>query len=135
MFGAGSATAADALRAGALPALSQFAELLYLTIAVPAVTRCIPLLQRDVIDNVIVVDKVSVLPLAIGLLGWYAWYETDSKFWLYDIYFFDKSEPVDPEMFTDIIGRHFRQPPEGLGFDGSGVAHMWRSAIWPNNAL
>jgi 4-amino-4-deoxy-L-arabinose transferase-like glycosyltransferase len=27
-------------------------------------------------------------PLAIGLLGWYAWYETDSKFWLYDIYFF-----------------------------------------------
>ena len=27
-------------------------------------------------------------PLAIGLLGWYAWYETDSKFWLFDIYFF-----------------------------------------------
>jgi len=26
--------------------------------------------------------------LAIGLLGWYAWYETGSKFWLYDIYFF-----------------------------------------------
>ena len=27
-------------------------------------------------------------PLSIGLLGWYAWYETDSKFWLFDIYFF-----------------------------------------------
>ncbi len=27
-------------------------------------------------------------PLCIGLLGWYAWYETDSKFWLFDIYFF-----------------------------------------------
>ena len=27
-------------------------------------------------------------PLAIGLLGWYAWYETGSKFWLFDIYFF-----------------------------------------------
>ena len=33
-----------------------------------AATLCIPLLQRDVIDNVIVVDKVSVWPLAIGLL-------------------------------------------------------------------
>ena len=24
---------------------------------------------------------------------------------------------------------------EGLGFDGSPVAHMWRSMIWPNNFL
>jgi hypothetical protein len=24
---------------------------------------------------------------------------------------------------------------EGLGFDGSPVAHMWRSIIWPNNFL
>jgi 4-amino-4-deoxy-L-arabinose transferase-like glycosyltransferase len=33
-------------------------------------------------------DMQMAAPLAIGLLGWYAWYETDSKFWLYDIYFF-----------------------------------------------
>jgi 4-amino-4-deoxy-L-arabinose transferase-like glycosyltransferase len=33
-------------------------------------------------------DMQLAAPLAIGLLGWYAWYETDSKFWLYDIYFF-----------------------------------------------
>jgi hypothetical protein len=38
-------------------------------------------------------------------------------------------------MFADIVGRHFRQPPEGLGFDGSHVAHMWRTIIWPDNAL
>jgi 4-amino-4-deoxy-L-arabinose transferase-like glycosyltransferase len=33
-------------------------------------------------------DMQMAAPLAIGLLGWYAWYETKSKFWLYDIYFF-----------------------------------------------
>jgi 4-amino-4-deoxy-L-arabinose transferase-like glycosyltransferase len=33
-------------------------------------------------------DMQMAAPLAIGLLGWYAWYETNSKFWLYDIYFF-----------------------------------------------
>ena len=27
------------------------------------------------------------------------------------------------------------QPKEGLGFDGSPSAHMWRSIIWPNNFL
>ena len=36
---------------------------------------------------------------------------------------------------TDIIGRNFRQPEEGLGFDNSPSAHMWRSMIWPNNFL
>jgi len=33
-------------------------------------------------------DMQMAAPLCIGLLGWYAWYETGSKFWLYDIYFF-----------------------------------------------
>jgi hypothetical protein len=33
------------------------------------------------------------------------------------------------------VGRHFRRPAEGLGFDGSSVAHMWRTMIWPNNFL
>ena len=35
----------------------------------------------------------------------------------------------------DIIGRNFRQPEEGLGFDGSPVAHMWRTIIWPTRTL
>lgn len=33
-------------------------------------------------------DMQMAAPLCIGLLGWYAWYETGSKFWLFDIYFF-----------------------------------------------
>lgn len=33
-------------------------------------------------------DMQMAAPLCIGLLGWYAWYETKSKFWLFDIYFF-----------------------------------------------
>jgi hypothetical protein len=63
------------------------------------------------------------------------WYMSSRLITLYDIYFFEKSDPIDPEIFTDVIGRHFREPEEGLGFDGSPVAHMWRTMIWPNNAL
>jgi hypothetical protein len=63
------------------------------------------------------------------------WYMSSRLITLFDIYFFEKSEPIDPEIFSDIIARHFREPEEGLGFDGSPVAHMWRTMIWPNNAL
>jgi 4-amino-4-deoxy-L-arabinose transferase-like glycosyltransferase len=53
-------------------------------------------------------DMQMAAPLAIGLLGWYAWYETDSKFWLYDIYFFTglatlAKGPVAPLLATLII--------------------------------
>lgn len=63
------------------------------------------------------------------------WYMSARQVTQYDIYFFDDRPPVDPEIFTDIIGRHFRQPDDGLGFDGSPVSHMWRTMIWPNNFL
>jgi hypothetical protein len=63
------------------------------------------------------------------------WYMTSRLITLNDLYSFDPSVTVDPEMFTDIIGRHFKQPEEGLGFDASAVAHMWRTMIWPNNLL
>jgi len=33
-------------------------------------------------------DMQMAAPFAIGMLGWYAWYETGKKFWLFDIYFF-----------------------------------------------
>ena len=42
---------------------------------------------------------------------------------------------INEEQFEDILGRHFKQPKEGLGNDGSPVAHMWRTMIWPNNFL
>jgi len=63
------------------------------------------------------------------------WYMTSRLVTIYDTYFFDDTPAFDPEIFTDIIGRHFREPEEGLGFDGSPVAHMWRTMIWPNNFL
>jgi len=63
------------------------------------------------------------------------WYMTARLVTQYDIYFFDGGPIPDPEIFTDIIGRHFKEPEEGLGFDNSPTAHMWRTMIWPNNFL
>lgn len=63
------------------------------------------------------------------------WYMTSRLITIYDIYSFQDGWAVDPDEFTDLIGRHFRQPEEGLGFDNSPVAHMWRSMIWPQNFL
>ena len=54
---------------------------------------------------------------------------------LNDIYSFEECVVVDPDEFTDIIGRNFREPEEGLGYDNSPVSHMWRTMIWPNNFL
>jgi len=63
------------------------------------------------------------------------WYMTSRIVTMFDTYAFEPGPEIDPGMFEDILGRHFRQPKEGLGFDGSPVAHMWRSMIWPNNFL
>ena len=63
------------------------------------------------------------------------WYMTSRLVTINDIYSFDPNVTVDFDDFTDIVGRNFRQPDEGLGFDGSPVAHMWRTMIWPNNFL
>jgi HD domain len=63
------------------------------------------------------------------------WYMTSRLITIYDIYSFQDDWNVDPEIFTDIIGRHFKEPADGLGFDNSAVAHMWRTMIWPNNFL
>ena len=63
------------------------------------------------------------------------WYMTSRLITINDIYSFDPNAVVDFSEFEDVIGRNFRQPAEGLGFDGSPVAHMWRTMIWPNNFL
>ena len=63
------------------------------------------------------------------------WYMTSRLVTLNDKYAFEAGVQVDLEIFSDIIGRHFREPKEGLGFDGSESAHMWRTMIWPNNFL
>ncbi len=63
------------------------------------------------------------------------WYMSARVITLYDVYFFEPDPSLDAEAFTDLIGRNFREPEEGLGFDDSPAAHMWRTMIWPNNFL
>jgi hypothetical protein len=53
-----------------------------------------------------------------------------------DQYAFDENtREVKIEEFTDIIGRQFKQPKEGLGLDNSPTAHMWRSLANPDRPL
>jgi hypothetical protein len=52
-----------------------------------------------------------------------------------DIYAFDPNAVVSLDEFVDIIGRNFKQPKEGLGFDNSPASHMWRTLMWPTRFL
>jgi hypothetical protein len=63
------------------------------------------------------------------------WYMTGRLITLNDLYSFDPNVHVELEDFVDIVGRNFRQPEEGLGFDNSPVAHMWRTLMWPTRYL
>jgi hypothetical protein len=54
---------------------------------------------------------------------------------VHDLYAFDPDAEVSLAPFVDIIGRNFHQPKEGLGFDGSPVAHIWRSLVFPDHRL
>ena len=63
------------------------------------------------------------------------WYMTARLITMNDLYSFEPDVQVNVDDFAGIIDRHFRQPEQGLGFDNSPVAHMWRSMIWPNNFL
>jgi HD domain len=63
------------------------------------------------------------------------WYMTARLLTVNDLYAFDSTVQVRLEEFTDIVGRNFRQPKEGLGFDDSPSAHMWRTINWPTRYL
>ena len=63
------------------------------------------------------------------------WYGTARMICVHDLYSFDPDVHVELEEFTDIIGRNFRQPAEGLGFDSSPSAHMWRTLRQPTKYL
>ena len=77
-------------------------------------------------------DMQLAAPFCIGMLGWYAWYETDSKFWLFDLYFFVGAAtlakgPVAPILALVIIGIF------------AGLRREWslfrRSIWWPGMVL
>ena len=63
------------------------------------------------------------------------WYMAPRLVTVNDLYSFEQGVKVSVDDFTDVIGRHFRQPKEGLGYDGSRVAHMWRTAANPDAPL
>ncbi len=63
------------------------------------------------------------------------WYESAMSVVVNDYYAFDPDVKVELDEFDDVIANAFRQPSEGLGFDDSPVAHMWRTVVWPNNFL
>lgn len=63
------------------------------------------------------------------------YYWTARMITVYDLYSFDPNVTVDIEDFTDIIGRHWRQPEEGLGFDNTSASHIWRTIRRPNKFL
>lgn len=63
------------------------------------------------------------------------WYGSAMAICMNDDYSFNPDLQVELEEFEDIVGRHFRQPAEGLGNDSSPSAHMWRTLIRPSNAL
>jgi hypothetical protein len=63
------------------------------------------------------------------------WYMTARQICINDIYSFDPDAKVNLDDFIDIIGRNFKQPKEGLGFDNSPSAHMWRTLMWPTRFL
>jgi hypothetical protein len=63
------------------------------------------------------------------------WYMTSRMITCYDVYSFDPNAVVEIEEFTDIIGRHFKQPKEGLGWDNTASSHMWRTLNWPTRFL
>jgi 4-amino-4-deoxy-L-arabinose transferase-like glycosyltransferase len=77
-------------------------------------------------------DMQMAAPLAIGLLGWYAWYETDSKFWLFDIYFFTgvatlAKGPVAPFLAILIVA--------AFAFLRREWSILYRSLWWPGVVL
>ena len=63
------------------------------------------------------------------------WYMTARLLTVNDLYAFDPNVQVELEQFTDVVGRNFKQPEEGLGFDASPSAHMWRTIMWPTRYL
>ncbi len=63
------------------------------------------------------------------------WYMSARMICVNDLYSFDPDRLVKWEEFEDILGRHFKQPPEGLGNDNTSSSHMWRTLRRPCNAL
>ena len=63
------------------------------------------------------------------------WYMEPRLVTVNDLYAFDPNAKVSLDPFIDIIGRHFKQPKEGLGNDNTPSSHMWRTIANPDAPL
>ncbi len=63
------------------------------------------------------------------------WYMEARLVTVNDLYAFDEDAEITIDPFIEIIERNFRNPPEGLGYDNSPSAHMWRTIANPDKPL
>ncbi len=63
------------------------------------------------------------------------WYGAARAVTVNDLYSFNPNSMVNLDPFKDIVGRHFKQPEEGLGNDNSPSAHYWRTLANPDLPL
>jgi hypothetical protein len=63
------------------------------------------------------------------------WYMYARRVTVHDDYSPHHGDLNEILSFSDIVGRHFKQPAEGLGYDNSPTAHMWRTLINPSRPL
>ena len=65
----------------------------------------------------------------------HAWYMEARLITVNDLYAFEPGVVLTIDPFVDIVGRNFKQPKEGLGYDNSPSAHMWRTLADPDKPL
>jgi len=63
------------------------------------------------------------------------WYMESRLITVNDLYAFEEGVELTIDPFVEIIGRNFKSPPEGLGYDNSPSAHMWRTIANPDKPL
>ena len=63
------------------------------------------------------------------------WYMESRLITVNDLYAFEEGVELTIDPFIEIIERNFKSPPEGLGYDNSPSAHMWRTIANPDKPL
>lgn len=63
------------------------------------------------------------------------WYMESRLITVNDLYAFEEGVELTIDPFVEIIERNFKSPPEGLGYDNSPSAHMWRTIANPDKPL
>ena len=65
----------------------------------------------------------------------HSWYMEARLVTVNDLYAFEEGVEITIDPFIEVIERNFRSPREGLGYDNSPSAHMWRTIANPDKPL